>query len=128
MWARAWRQKITTRRQIFPSMRSSGYITGSFLVAITFSSVLQKVKMLRACVCVIFLFALYHSVVALPSGAPTSACSDMTQRHPGNSPQPCDSGCPFTLTLTEVDGAPVPVGKEGLYRCGAQHTSNRIVL
>jgi len=58
---------------------------------------------------------------ALPTGAPTGACSDLTPQHFGTTPSPCGPNCPFSLALTAVDGS--PPGNAMQYRCGSLHTS-----
>lgn len=68
------------------------------------------------------------TATGLPGGAPTfgNVCNDLTQQHFGSTgliaPIPCpESSCPYTVSFTEVDGAGVPAGREGFYRCGSVH-------
>ena len=61
-------------------------------------------------------------VSAMSSGAPTSACDDLTQQHFGASPMDCGSTCPFSVSLVAIDGTPVAAGAAQTYRCGLEHT------
>ena len=61
-------------------------------------------------------------VSALPTGAPISACADLTQRHYGASLMDCGSLCPFSVSLVAIDGTPVAAGAAQTYRCGSEHT------
>ena len=68
--------------------------------------------------------AICSITAGLPGGAPTfgNVCNDLTQQHAGIAPTSCGGNlCPYTVSFTEVDGAAVPAGKEGLYRCGSVH-------
>ena len=68
--------------------------------------------------------ALRFVVHGNPDGAPIEACSTLTPQH-GANPRDCGVDCPFTLTLEEIDSAPVTVGNNQLpmYVCGSQHKS-----
>ena len=70
----------------------------------------------------LILAADWQYATALPGGAPTAACEDMTQRHAGISPVDCGPDCPFQLILIAVDGVPVAASDPLEYTCGAQHT------
>ena len=59
------------------------------------------------------------SSMAFPSGAPVTACSTLTPLH--TTPTPCGPNCPFSLTLTAVDGSAPQTPMR--YRCGSLHTS-----
>ena len=61
-------------------------------------------------------------VSALPTGAPTAACTDLAQQHSGLSPTDCGSDCPFSVSLVAIDGTPVAAGAAETYRCGSEHT------
>ena len=68
--------------------------------------------------------AICSITAGLPGGAPTfgNVCNDLTQQHAGIAPISCVGAlCPYTVSFTEVDGADVPAGKEGFYRCGSVH-------
>ena len=72
------------------------------------------------CVALLVLAAVcqFQDATALSSGAPTTACTTLTQMHPGVLPQAC-TDCPFSVRL-------VAFGEEETnstqYRCGVQHT------
>ena len=61
---------------------------------------------------------LIRDALALSGGAPTAACTTLTQQHSGVTPVACGPPCPYTVSLVAVDGAP-----PNMYRCGSQHTS-----
>ena len=63
---------------------------------------------------------LIRDALAFSGGAPTSACTTLTQQH-GVAPMDCGPPCPYTVSLVAVDGAP-PISPN-MYRCGSQHTS-----
>ena len=68
------------------------------------------------------LLLLATRTTALPTGAPTAACTNLMPQHFGTSPTPCGLNCPFSLTLTAVNGNPQnPMQLQ--YRCGSLHTS-----
>lgn len=56
-------------------------------------------------------------------GAPTAACTNLMPQHFGTSPTPCGLNCPFSLTLTAVNGSPPQIPMQLQYRCGSLHTS-----
>ena len=64
-------------------------------------------------------------VDALPTGAPTGACTDLSPQHfvPATD---CGSDCPYTMSLVAIDGAPVSAGAGGTYKCGAVHTREKL--
>ena len=61
-----------------------------------------------------------RDVSAFSVGAPTAACGDLTQQHPGVTPLTCGPSCPFTVSLVAIDGS-TPTSPN-TYRCGSQHT------
>lgn len=73
----------------------------------------------------LFLLALQISflrdVSAFSTGAPTAACGDLTQQHPGVTPMTCGPDCQFTVSLVAIDGSPLTTSSN-MYRCGSQHT------
>ena len=80
------------------------------------------------CVALLTLVAvcLIRDASAFSGGAPSQACTTLTQQHGGVTPVPCGSPCPFTVSLVEVDGAPPT--SPNMYRCGSQHTSKHIII
>ena len=59
-----------------------------------------------------------RDVFAFSSGAPTSACTTLTQQHPGVFPRAC-TDCPFSVSLVAIDGEET---NGTMYRCGCRHT------
>ena len=75
-----------------------------------------------ACVFLLVLaVACVKEASAFSSGAPTSACADLTQQHPGVTPVTCGPPCPYTVSLVAIDGS--SPASTNMYRCGSQHTS-----
>ena len=69
----------------------------------------------------VFVAVCFRDASAFSGGAPTSACADLTQQHPGVTPVTCGPPCPYTVSLVAIDGS--PPASTNMYRCGAQHTS-----
>ena len=69
------------------------------------------------------LLLLATRTTALPTGAPTAACTNLMPQHFGTSPTPCGLNCPFSLTLTAVNGSPPQNPMQLQYRCRSLHTS-----
>ena len=66
-----------------------------------------------------------REAAALSSGAPTEACTTLTQEHPGvfvTTPCPIAS-CPYTVSLAAIDGEETN-GTQ--YRCGSRHTRKSV--
>ena len=61
----------------------------------------------------------FGDAFAFSTGAPVAACSTLTQQHPGVTPMPCTTNCPFNVSLVAIDGDPV---NSNMYRCGSTHT------
>ena len=80
------------------------------------------------CVALLSLAAvcLIRDALAFSSGAPTTACTTLTQQHSGVTPVACGPPCPYSVSLVAVDGAP-PISPN-MYRCGSQHTSEYGVI
>ena len=76
---------------------------------------------------IVFLIPSCYYVSALPNGAPTDACDEITPGH-GFDPTDCGASCPFSLTLTEIDGSSVSGAQQQMYRCGSRHTSESLKL
>ena len=84
-------------------------------------------RKMSVCTALLVLSAVcFRDVLALSTGAPTSACTTLTQQHPGVFfPSACTApSCPFNVSLVAIDG--VPMNTTGMYRCGSQHTSKSI--
>ena len=62
-----------------------------------------------------------RNATAFSTGAPTTACGDLTQQHPGVTPVACGPPCPYTVSLVAIDGSPPT--SSNIHRCGSQHTS-----
>jgi hypothetical protein len=60
-------------------------------------------------------------ISALSTGAPTAACTDLTQQH-FTPPTDFGSDCPFSVSLVAINGTPVAAGAAQTYRCGSEHT------
>ena len=72
---------------------------------------------------ILSILTLLDITLALPNGAPTSACGDLFPEGHFVPAQNCGSPCPFSLQLTAVDGAGVSGVQQQMYRCGSEHTS-----
>ena len=68
----------------------------------------------------------FRHVLANTAGAPDSACTTLTQQHPGVPTMAC-TDCPFNVSLVAIDGSPVENGTT-MFRCGSQHTRKRLLI
>ena len=68
----------------------------------------------------------FRHAVALTAGAPTAACTTLTQQHPGVLSTTSCPTCPFNVSLVAIDGNRV-AESTAMYRCGLQHIRKLII-